>query len=68
MGRKGNQVRLNEIVRLVQERQGQNAASIAKMLGLDKKIVSRALAQLEERGDLLAEDDQGRLSWFGFRW
>ncbi len=25
----------------------------------------RALTQLEDRGDLLIEDERGRLSWFG---
>ena len=32
------------------------------MLGLDNKSMMRALAQLEDQGVLLAEDDRGRVS------
>jgi len=40
---------------------------VARHLGVDNKTVMRALVQLEDRGDLLVEDDGGRLSWAGRR-
>jgi hypothetical protein len=40
---------------------------IARRLGVDNKLVMRALTQLEDQGVLLAEDDRGRVSIFGRR-
>jgi DNA-binding IclR family transcriptional regulator len=67
MARKVNHERLDEIHDALVERPEQKAGTLAQQLGLDKKTVMRALAQLEERGDLLAEDEEGQLSWFGSR-
>ncbi len=67
MGRKQNDRRLDEIRNMIQQQPDRQAAWLARQLGCDNKTVMRALAQLEERGDLLQEDDKGRLCWFGRR-
>jgi len=68
MGRKRNDNRLDEIVAYVQDHSEQKPGTIASTLGIDNKTMMRALTQLEERGELLQEDDTGRISWFGWRW
>lgn len=67
MARQSNEVRLDEIRDAIRQNPGRRAGHIARLLGLDNKTVQRALTQLEDRGDLLLEDDRGRLSWFGRR-
>lgn len=67
MGRNTNDNRLDEIVAYVQEHGDERAGTIASALGVDNKTMMRALTQLEDRGDLLIEDDAGRLGWFGRR-
>lgn len=67
MGRKRNEQRLGEILAAIQANPDAKAGSIGTLLGLDDKTVQRALVQLADRGDLLAEDDHGRVSWFGRR-
>jgi hypothetical protein len=65
MGRKQDDQRLNAILAAIQRQPEHKAGSIGTRLGLDDKTMQRALVQLEDRCDLLAEDDKGRLSWFG---
>lgn len=65
MGRKRDDQRLDEILTAIQQQPEQKAGTIGTQLGLDDKTIQRALIQLADRGDLLAEDDHGRLSWFG---
>lgn len=65
MGRKRDEQRLDEILNAIQANPETKAGTIGTMLGLDDKTVQRALVQLADRGDLLAEDDHGRVSWFG---
>ncbi len=67
MGRKGSDNRLDEITAYIQDHGDQKAGTIASALGMDNKSMMRALSQLEDRGDMLSEDDAGRLSWFGWR-
>ncbi|RIK39305.1 MAG: hypothetical protein DCC55_18520 [Chloroflexi bacterium] len=67
MGRKQDDRRLDEILAAILRQSEQKAGSIATQLGLDDKTIQRALVQLEDRGDLLFQDDKGRLSWFGQR-
>jgi Mn-dependent DtxR family transcriptional regulator len=67
MGRSRDDQRLDAIRDLIQQRPEQKPAWIAQQLSVDKKIVQRALLQLEDRGDLIYEDDRGRLCWFGWR-
>jgi len=67
MGRTRNDQRLDEILAAIQANPEERAGTIGTMLGLDDKTVQRALVQLADRGDLLAEDDHGLISWFGRR-
>lgn len=67
MARKADQIKLDQLKSAIKSDPGQRAGHYARQLGRDNKSVMRALPQLEERGDLLAEDDNGRLSWFGRR-
>jgi hypothetical protein len=65
MSRKGEHERLDQLRDAIQDNPGHRAGWFARLLGFDNKTVTRALPQLEDRGELLAEDDDGRLSWFG---
>lgn len=62
MSRKGEQKCLDQLRGAIQQNPGQRARWFARLLGYDKKTLTRALPQIEDRGDLLAEDDDGRLS------
>lgn len=65
MGRRQDEQRLDEICAAIQKNPDQRAGWIARQIGCDNKTIQRALIQLEDRGDLLHEDDRGRLRWFG---
>ena len=67
MGRSRDEQRLDVIREMVQQCPDQKPAWIAQQLGYDNKTLQRALSQLEARGDLMLEDDRGRLRWFGRR-
>ncbi len=67
MARKGDAQRLDSIRDTIIQNPGRRPGWVARLLGVDNKTVMRALAQLEDRGDLLVEDDKGRLSWFGIK-
>jgi hypothetical protein len=67
MARKSNQQQLDELRNAIIEYPEQRAGWFAQFLGRDNKSVLRDLPKLEERGDLLYEDDNGRISWFGRR-
>lgn len=67
MARKVNQDNLDHLREAVISNPEQKAGWFARLLQTDNKAISRALPQLEERGDLLMEDDNGRISWFGRR-
>ena len=67
MGRRKDDQRLNTIREMIQKHPDKKPAWIARQLGYDNKTVQRSLSQLEARGDLLQEDDRGRLRWFGRR-
>lgn len=67
MARSANQQRLNELRDAIKAHPDRRAGFFARLLGTDNKSVTRSLPQLEERGDLLMEDDRGRLRWFGRR-
>ncbi|MCX6043531.1 MAG: hypothetical protein NT075_00345 [Chloroflexi bacterium] len=67
MGRKRDDQRLDEILAVIQSQPEQKAGTIGTQLGLDDKTIQRAFVQLEDRGDLLQQDDNDRVSWFGKR-
>lgn len=66
MSRPTDSDRLDAIRDTIQENPNRRPSWIARKLKLDNKTITRALPQLEARGDMLAED-KGRLSWFGKR-
>lgn len=65
MARRGDVQRLDTIRDIIIDNPGRRPGWLARRLGFDNKTMMRALTQLEDRGDLLEEDDRGRLSWFG---
>ncbi len=67
MARRSNQQHLDELRDAIIEYPEQRAGWLARLLGRDNKTVLRDLPQLEARGDLLMEDDDGRLQWYGRR-
>lgn len=67
MGRNRDEQRLDEILAAIQANPNSKAGTIGTLLGLDDKTMQRALVQLEDRGDLLQQDDDDRVSWFGRR-
>lgn len=67
MARKANQQNLDSLRDAIIENPENRAGWFATFLGRDNKSVNRDLPKLEERGELLMEDDNGRLSWFGRR-
>ncbi len=67
MARKSNKENLDDLRDAIMECPEQKAGWLARLLGRDNKSVLRDLPQLEARGDLLMEDDDGRLQWYGRR-
>ena len=61
MGRKPNQERIETIYDTIEQNPGQRAGWIARLLGLNRSEVTRALPALEQKGYLLAEDEEGQL-------
>lgn len=59
--------RLLEIERHIQQADGQlSQADLARKLNVSRGTICKDLAILQKQaGILLAEDDNGRLSWFG---
>lgn len=67
MARNINDQKLNELQNAITNYPEHRASWFAQLLGTDNKDIQRSLVQLERQGYLLAEDDNGRLSWFGRR-
>ena len=67
MARKSNQHNLDNLRDAIIENPEQRAGWVARLLDRDNKSVMRDLPKLEERGDMLIEDDNGRISWYGRR-
>jgi len=61
MARKPQQDRLDGIYRTIEENPGEKAGFLARLLGLHRSEVTRALPVLEEKGLLVSEDEQGGL-------
>jgi Mn-dependent DtxR family transcriptional regulator len=58
--------RLAEIVKAIREHPRSRPGAIARLLGLHRSAVIRALPALEEAGFLIAEDEKGRLTFIGW--
>lgn len=65
MTRKADHASLDQLREAIIDNPQNKAGWLARLLGRDNKAVLRQLPQLEARGDLLMEDDNGRISWFG---
>ena len=65
MARKADQQNLDRLRDAIIKNPEQPAGRLATLLGRDNKSVNRDLPKLEERGDMLMEDGNGLISWFG---
>lgn len=61
MARKPNPARLEEIYRKIEANPGKRPGFIAKLLGMERSCITRALPTLEHGEYLVSEDDQGGL-------
>ena len=61
MPRKANESRLQEAATLLQTQPGCKAGEYARRLGIHREDFRRVLVQLNDRGVLLSEDDNGHL-------
>lgn len=61
MARQPNPERLEGIYRKIEEHPGERPGFLARLLGVNRSEVTRALPALEDRGMLVSEDDRGRL-------
>jgi DNA-binding IclR family transcriptional regulator len=61
MARQPNQERLERIYRKIEAYPGERPGFLARLLGLNRSEVTRALPALEEKGWLVSEDEHGRL-------
>jgi Mn-dependent DtxR family transcriptional regulator len=61
MARKLQDDRLESIYNQVHENPGEKPGFIARLLGLNRSEVTRALPALEEKGMYLSEDEKGGL-------
>ena len=67
MARRANEQHVEAVKQVVEQQDGWTANGLAEWLGLPPSTVTRVLTELEDQGVLLAEDDAGRLSFFGRR-
>ena len=61
MARKVDTNRLQFAARLIKEQPGHLSGEYANMMGCHRETFNRVLAQLDDRGFLLSEDEKGRL-------
>lgn len=61
MARKQQQDRLDGIYHTIKENTGEKAGFLARLLGLIRSEVTRAVPALEEKGLLVSEDEKGGL-------
>lgn len=61
MARKADDKKLKEIYNKVHEYPGRKPGFIARLLGLNRSEVTRALPNLQEQDLLVSEDDEGGL-------
>lgn len=61
MARQQKTERLEKIYCKIEEHPGQRPGFIARLLGLNRSEVTRALPALQDKGLLVSEDDKGGL-------
>ena len=59
--------RLEHMAEVIEQQPGISQSELAGQLGIPRSTVKRDLPTLEQVGILLAEDERGRLSFFGRR-
>jgi DNA-binding MarR family transcriptional regulator len=61
MARPANYNKADDIYRKIEEHPGKKAGFVARLLGLNRSDVTRALPALEDKGLYLIEDEKGGL-------
>lgn len=61
MARPANDRRMEQIYRKIEEHPGERPGFVARLLGLNRSEVTRALPALEDKGLLVSEDEKGGL-------
>jgi Mn-dependent DtxR family transcriptional regulator len=61
MARSANHKRMEQIYRKIEEHPGKRPGFIARLLGMNRSEVTRALPSLQDKGLLVSEDDKGGL-------
>lgn len=61
MARRTDLTKLQLIYRYIQQRPGIKPAEIARLLGMHRSAITRALVELETQNLLVSEDDRGGL-------
>ena len=61
MARPANHIRAEQIYRKIEEHPGKKAGFLARLLGINRSEVTRALPSLQDKGLLVSEDDKGGL-------
>ena len=61
MTRQPNQERLQEIYCTIENSPGERPGFVARLLGLNRSEVTRALPAMEDKGLLVSEDEKGGL-------
>ena len=61
MARPANHQRAQQIYRKIEEYPGKRAGFIARLLGMNRSEVTRALPSMQDKGLLVSEDNKGGL-------
>jgi Mn-dependent DtxR family transcriptional regulator len=61
MARPMNHKSVEQIYRKIEEHPGKRAGFLARLLGINRSEVTRALPSLQDKGLLVSEDDKGGL-------
>jgi Mn-dependent DtxR family transcriptional regulator len=61
MARPMNQKSVEQLYRKIEEHPGKRAGFLARLLGINRSEVTRALPSLQDKGLLVSEDDKGGL-------
>jgi DNA-binding IclR family transcriptional regulator len=61
MARPANYQRAEQIYRTIEEYPGKRPGFLARLLGMNRSEVSRALPVLQDKGLLVSEDEKGGL-------
>lgn len=61
MARPANHSRTEEIYHTIEKNPGKKAGFLARLLGLNRSEITRALPSLQDKGLLVSEDDKGGL-------